>query len=79
VLSAGVYARQAVAFCSAVGFAFALRLSNLTDPRRVLAFLLTPAHTAFDASLAYLAIGAIPLNTLLYRIGSVRVPKKGQG
>ncbi|KAH9173591.1 hypothetical protein EDB89DRAFT_1958676 [Lactarius sanguifluus] len=60
------------------GFAFALRLSNLSDSRRVLAFLLTPAHTAFDSSLVYLAVGAIPLTTLLYRIGTVRVPKKGK-
>ncbi|KAN0140993.1 hypothetical protein V8E53_001437 [Lactarius tabidus] len=75
----GVYARRAVALCSAVGFAFALRLSNLTDARRVLGFLLTPAHAAFDPSLAYLAIGAIPLTSLLYRMGSVRVqPKKGK-
>ncbi|KAI9446087.1 hypothetical protein H4582DRAFT_1903305 [Lactarius indigo] len=78
VISAGVHARRAVAFCSAFGFAFALRLSNLSDSRRVLAFLLTPAHTAFDSSLVYLAAGAIPLTTLLYRIGTVRVPKKGK-
>jgi hypothetical protein len=56
----GVYARRAVALCSAVGFAFALRLSNLTDARRVLGFLLTPAHAAFDPSLAYLAILLFP-------------------
>lgn len=78
MISAGVYARRAVAFCSAFGFAFALRLSNLSDPRRVLGFLLTPAHTAFDSSLAYLAVGAIPFATLFYRIGAVRVPKKGK-
>ena len=78
VLSTRVYARQAIAFCTAVGFAFAMRLSNLTDSRRVIGFLLTPAHTAFDPSLAYLAVGAIPLTSLLYRIGEVRVPKKGK-
>ncbi len=78
VISAGTYARRAVAFCSAFGFAFALRLSNLSDSRRVLAFLLTPAHTAFDSSLVYLAVGAIPITSLLYRIGTVRVPKKGK-
>jgi hypothetical protein len=75
----GVYARRAVALCSAVGFAFALRLSNLTNARRVLGFLLTPAHAAFDPLLAHLAIGAIPLTSLLYRMGTVRVqPKKGK-
>jgi hypothetical protein len=70
--------RQAVAFCSAFAFALALRLSNLSDPRRVLAFMLTPAHAAFDPSLAYLGIGAIPLASVLYRVGSVRVQKKGK-
>jgi hypothetical protein len=46
--------------------------------RRVLGFLLTPAHPAFDPSLAYLAIGAVPLTSLLYHIGTVRVQlKKG--
>jgi uncharacterized membrane protein YedE/YeeE len=44
----------------------------------VLAFLLTPAHTAFDASLIYLAIGAIPLASVLYRVGSVRVQRTGK-
>jgi uncharacterized protein len=76
VISAGVRARQAVAFCSAFAFALSLRLSNLSDPRRVLAFLLTPAHTAFDPSLIYLAVGAIPLAAVLYRVGRVRVQRK---
>jgi len=71
-------ARQAVAFCSAFAFALSLRLSNLSDPRRVLAFLLTPAHPAFDPSLVYLAVGAIPLASALYRFGGVRVQKKGK-
>jgi len=78
VLGATARARQVVAFCSAFAFALALRLSNLTNPRRVLAFLLTPAHTAFDPSLAYLAVGAIPLTSVLYRVGSVRVRRKGK-
>lgn len=47
-------------------FALALRLSNLTDPTRVLSFLLLPFHRAFDPSLAFLAVGALPLNILLY-------------
>jgi uncharacterized membrane protein YedE/YeeE len=65
--------------CSAVGFAFALCLSNLTNARRVLGFLLTPAHLAFDPSLAYLAVGTVPLTSLLYHIGTVRVQlKKGK-
>jgi uncharacterized membrane protein YedE/YeeE len=56
-----------------------LRLSNLTNARRVLGFLLTPAHSAFDPSLAYLAVGAVPLTSLLYHIGTVHVQlKKGK-
>jgi hypothetical protein len=74
----GGYARQSVALCSAVVFVFALRLSNVTNPRRVLVFLLTPAHMA-DLSLAFLAVGAITLTSLLYCIGTVRVqPKQGK-
>ncbi|KAI0277092.1 hypothetical protein BC826DRAFT_43175 [Russula brevipes] len=78
VIGVGSRARHAVAFCSSFAFALALRLSNLSDPRRVLAFLLTPAHTAFDPSLVYLAIGAIPLASVLYRVGTVRVQNKGK-
>ena len=77
LITAGIWARQVVAFGSAFAFALALRLSNLSDQRRVLAFLLTPAHNAFDSSLVYLAIGAVPLSSLLYRLGKVRVPNKG--
>jgi hypothetical protein len=80
----GVYACHAVALCSAVRFAFALRLSNLTDARHVLGFLLTPAHLAFDPSLVFLAIGTVPLTSLLYHIGTVSMnsacaAKKGKG
>jgi len=78
VIKPGVRARQAVAFCTAFAFAVAIRLSNLSDQRRVLAFLLTPAHAAFDPSLVYLAIGAVPLSSLLYRVGKVRVPGRGR-
>jgi uncharacterized membrane protein YedE/YeeE len=78
IMRAGSRARQAVAFCSALAFASSLRLSNLSEPRRVLTFLLTPAHASFDPSLVYLAIGAIPLASALYRFGGVRVQKKGK-
>lgn len=78
MINGGVYVRQTVAFCTASAFAFALRLSNLSDQRRVLAFLLTPAHAAFDSSLVYLAMGAVPLSSLLYCVGKVRVPSKGR-
>jgi hypothetical protein len=77
MITAGAWARQVVAFFSSFAFALALRLSNLSDERRVLAFLLTPAHNTFDSSLVYLAIGAVPLSSLLYRVGKVRVPNEG--
>jgi hypothetical protein len=70
--------RQVVAFCTAFAFSLGLRLSNVTDARRVLGFQLTPAHSAFDPSLVYLAIGAVPLASVLYRVGSVRVQSKGK-
>jgi len=69
-------------------FALALRLSNLTEPIRVVTFLLLPSHEAFDPSLAFLALGALPLTILLYqfargseqpRLGGLSsVPKGGQ-
>lgn len=71
-------ARLVVAFCSAFAFSMGLRLANLTDARRVLGFLLNPTHSAFDPSLLYLAIGAVPLASVLYYAGSVRVQRKGK-
>lgn len=69
-------------------FALALRLSGLTDPTRVLSFLLLPFHRAFDPSLAFLAVGALPLNLLLYHYargneqprlgGTWCIPKPGE-
>jgi hypothetical protein len=78
VIGAKFPARQVVAFCSAFAFSLGLRLSNLTDARRVLGFLLSPAHSAFDPSLVYLAIGAVPLASVLYRLGSAGVQRKGK-
>lgn len=51
---------------TSVQFALALQLSGLTDPLRVLSFLLLPFHKAFDPSLAFLAAGALPLGTILW-------------
>ncbi|KAJ7509995.1 hypothetical protein B0H11DRAFT_1169793 [Mycena galericulata] len=69
-------------------FALALRLSNLTENVRVVTFLLLPFHAAFDPSLAFLALGALPLAIFLYhfargseqpRLGGVwSVPKGGE-
>ena len=38
-------------------------------PSKVISFLVLPLHPAFDPSLVYLAIGALPLSALLYRYG----------
>ncbi|KAJ7063403.1 hypothetical protein C8F01DRAFT_1132881 [Mycena amicta] len=48
-------------------FALALRLSSLTEAKKVITFLLLPLHEAFDPSLAFLALGALPPAILLYR------------
>ncbi|KAJ3895673.1 hypothetical protein GG344DRAFT_85733 [Lentinula edodes] len=67
-------ARLVALLSTAVDFALALRLSNLTDPKKVTAFLLLPFHPAFDPSLAFLAIGAIPIGAALYHF--FRGPEK---
>ncbi|KAF8637424.1 hypothetical protein AX17_002919 [Amanita inopinata Kibby_2008] len=51
---------------TSIEFAFALRLSNLTDPGRVVSFLVLPFNRAFDASLVFLALGALPSTMILY-------------
>lgn len=60
--------RYLAAISTSANFAFALHFSNLSDARRVISFLLLPVDRAFDPSLAYLAIGALPLATLLYQL-----------
>ncbi|TFK42402.1 hypothetical protein BDQ12DRAFT_757138 [Crucibulum laeve] len=70
------------------GFAIALRLSNLTEQIRVVSFLLLPKHKAFDSSLFFLAIGAMPMAAGLYwfargdespRLGGKwAIPKRGK-
>ncbi|KAJ3775428.1 hypothetical protein FB446DRAFT_763412 [Lentinula raphanica] len=61
-------ARLIALMSTTVEFALALRLSNLADPKKVTAFLLLPSHPAFDPSLAFLAIGALPLGAVLYHL-----------
>lgn len=63
----GSLLRLVAAASASFGFALALRLSNLNQPVRVISFLLLPLDKAFDPSLAYLATGALPLASLLYR------------
>ena len=80
--------RLLATFCTGFNFAIALCLSHLTDPTKVLSFLFLPFHPGFDPSLAFLALGAIPLAALLYRFcrgderprlgGPWVVPKRGE-
>ena len=48
-------------------------MSKLVDPRRVLGFLLLPFNIAFDPSLAFLAVGALPLLASLYYAGKRKI------
>jgi len=61
--------RLLVNLTTGFNFAIALRLSNLSEPVRVISFLLLPFDSAFDPSLAYLAVGTLPLASLLYHFG----------
>ncbi|KAK0483785.1 hypothetical protein IW261DRAFT_981105 [Armillaria novae-zelandiae] len=61
-----ILARRAAYFNNGFNFALALSLSNLIDPIKVLTFLLLPIHSAFDPSLAFLAMGALPTSIILY-------------
>jgi uncharacterized protein len=76
--------RLPILFFSALDFALVIRIANFSNPSKVLRFLLTPLHTSFDPSLAYLALGALPImaaaNALLgyqhrgYITGTTTVP-----
>ncbi|KAJ7709783.1 hypothetical protein B0H17DRAFT_1029238 [Mycena rosella] len=60
--------RLVASLATAFQFALALRVSDLTEPIRVVAFLLLPFNEAFDPSLAFLALGALPLAIILYQL-----------
>ncbi|KAG2041657.1 hypothetical protein BDR03DRAFT_1088890 [Suillus americanus] len=64
-------------FLTSLAFAFSLRLGNMVDPHKVLAFLTLPLSSAFDLTLAFVAANALPLATLLYRYARVEQPKLG--
>ncbi|KAJ7500622.1 hypothetical protein B0H11DRAFT_1800540 [Mycena galericulata] len=80
--------RLIASLSTSIEFALALRLSDLTEDVKVFTFLLLPFHPAFDPSLAFLALGALPLAIFLYhyargseqpRLGGVwSVPKGGK-
>ncbi|KAF9454669.1 DUF395-domain-containing protein [Macrolepiota fuliginosa MF-IS2] len=69
-------------------FALALQVSGLTNPDRVVRFLLLPFHRSFDPSLAFLAAGVMPLAMFLYHYargkevpwlgGKWSIPKGGE-
>lgn len=69
--------RHLANFLASLAFAFSLRLSNMVDPHKVLTFLMLPFSSAFDPSLVFLAGGALPLATLLYRYARVEQPRFG--
>lgn len=61
------FSRHIAALTTAFQFSLALRLSDMTSPSRVVRFLATPFSLAFDPSLAFLAIAAMPLSVVLYQ------------
>ncbi|KAK7054761.1 hypothetical protein VNI00_003224 [Paramarasmius palmivorus] len=61
------FPRLVTFWATSVEFALALRLSELSEPTKVLSFLLLPMHPAFDPSLMCLAAGALPVSFCLYR------------
>jgi len=69
--------RYLASFLTSLAFAFSLRLGNMVDPNKVLAFLALPLSPAFDLTLAFVAGSALSLATLLYRCTRVEQPKLG--
>ncbi|KAG1756609.1 uncharacterized protein EDB91DRAFT_1093581 [Suillus paluster] len=69
--------RYLTSFLSSLAFAFSIRLGNMVDPHKVLAFLISPLSSAFDPTLMFLAGSALPLATLLYRYARVEQPRFG--
>ncbi|KIJ69268.1 hypothetical protein HYDPIDRAFT_24118, partial [Hydnomerulius pinastri MD-312] len=66
--------RFAASLLTAFAFGVSLRLGNMVDPQKILAFLALPVSRAFDPSLAFLAGSALSITTLLYHSarGNVR-------
>ena len=61
--------RRFASFLTAVQFGLGLHLASLTVPSRVVQFLVTPFHRDFDPTLAFLALGALPVATISYFYG----------
>lgn len=50
-------------------FGLGLYLTSFTVPGRVIQFLITPLHRAFDPTLLFLALGALPVGVISYHYG----------
>ncbi|KAF9265458.1 hypothetical protein L218DRAFT_860023 [Marasmius fiardii PR-910] len=64
---ASQFSRLLLFLSTSIEFALALRLSGMVDCEKVLRFLLLPNHPAFDPSLIFLALGALPLSLCLHQ------------
>ncbi|KAG2157271.1 hypothetical protein DEU56DRAFT_12020 [Suillus clintonianus] len=69
--------RYMASFLTSLAFAFSIRLGNMVDPHRVLAFLVLPLSSAFDPTMVFIAGSALPLAALLYRYACVEQPRFG--
>lgn len=69
--------RHLASLLTSLVFALSLRLGNMVDPHKVLAFLALPLSSAFDPTLTFVAGSALPLAALLYRYARVEQPKLG--
>jgi hypothetical protein len=69
--------RHLASLLTSLAFALSLRLGNMVDSRKVLAFLASPLSSAFDPTLTFVAGSALPLAVLLYRYARVEQPKLG--
>lgn len=60
-----------ITIASSLVFGLSMHLSGMTTPTRVQGFLLTPffSKPEFDPTMAYLAVGALPLSTAAYFLG----------
>ena len=61
--------RSFASLVTAVQFGLGLHLTSLTIPSRIVQFLVTPFHRSFDPTLAFLALGALPVAIVSYYYG----------
>lgn len=61
--------RSFASLLTAVQFGLGLHLTSLTVPSRIVRFLITPFHRGFDPTLAFLAVGALPIAIVSYYYG----------